>query len=69
MLSAWQSNVLLLLMLLTYAAAPVPPAGVINITLSYSGPAGAFCFGETFADVLAQGAGCKAEVSNALTCY
>lgn len=37
-------------------------AGVMNITLSYSGPVGAFCAGQTFADVLAQGPGCKAEV-------
>lgn len=34
----------------------------MNITLSYSGPVGAFCAGQTFADVLAQGPGCKAEV-------
>lgn len=37
-------------------------AGIVNVSLSYSGPAGAFCAGETIADVLAQGVGCKAEV-------
>lgn len=38
-------------------------AGLVNVSLGYSGPAGAFCAGDTIADVLAQGPSCKAEVS------
>lgn len=39
-----------------------PPSGVMNITLSFSGPGGAFCAGKAWADVQAAGLGCKAEV-------
>lgn len=40
-------------------------AGLLNISLGYSGPAGAFCAGRSIGDVLAQGNGCKAEVRRA----
>jgi hypothetical protein len=37
--------------------------GIVNTSLSYVGPSGAFCPGDSLAQVQAQGAACKAEVS------
>jgi hypothetical protein len=46
----------------TTPAAAAAGAGIVNTSLSYVGPSGSFCPGDSLAQVEAQGAACKAEV-------